>query len=818
MAVSSAKRRHKVRRRADMSLLGGIRPPIAVLSALLLALAGLTALGLGNPERDALPKAVLTSQQHFAEDGAIALRASLDESITDLNRTAQLFNAGAPVSADTVLDKLGSVYQKWRGSAVVEIKSGKLLAARGENVPLLAIDREKLSEADGLAPRMVRLKNGETRLLTFALLSWEGQPQQLLVTSNSLKVPGVSLGKFRVIAVVDAGGTVLSSDGIPTPEKVPSDTVEQEVKQLKKQLKTFAKRSAKESEKNPVTSKEPGSGGFLGVSGSMTGPRISGERPVAGYASLAAPEPGESTNATGLGLSVVALVTVPENTSRVNSPLFGLISAGALLVIGALAVALLLGTVQRPLIRLFLESRRLTRDDLTRPVTVPRFGEAHRIGRALDRLRRQLLGETPEQTADDAPAPVRAPGADAPDGKAPRRRRGRRVGARALLATGGILLLIWAAPMMLLLNRAGNSVVVPQQIVADQRERTDTLADRVRRALNEGHADIVSVATLIGDKTEPDAISDVLRRTMREHPRYQSMYVLSPEGKVIAQAGDAPQHPEGGGAGNGSGADSGTSDGTDTGTSDSSGTGTGDATGDTTGDAPAYQPLAILGTDSKKPNVAGYAELPGRDGATVVGEFRVDFLNSLLKRPGLGQVRIVDADRRVIGSNTGYLAFESLPSKRLDSLVEGTNQQVGLSAKPSSVLYRSGGTIQIAAAAPFAGGGVAKDLKWSIVSWQPASGLAIPEYSAQNRTVLAGLLGVTAAVACLGWLHIIVVRPLRDLADQAEKLADGDRRTVLYPRHHDEVGAIARSLELLRQRLQEQRKRDGAPSALAGRN
>ncbi|WP_129768014.1 hypothetical protein, partial [Streptomyces sp. L-9-10] len=48
-----------------------------------------------------------------------------------------------------------------------------------------------------------------------------------------------------------------------------------------------------------------------------------------------------------------------------------------------------------------------------------------------------------------------------------------------------------------------------------------------------------------------------------------------------------------------------------------------------------------------------------------------------------------------------------------------------------------------------------------------------------------------------------------------ETLADGDRRTVLYPRHHDEVGAIARSLELLRQQLQEQRRREGAPPALA---
>ncbi|MFD7093044.1 HAMP domain-containing protein, partial [Streptomyces sp. NPDC059896] len=391
MAMSPAKRWHRARERAGMPLLGGVRPPIAVLAALLLVLSGLTALGLGRTapgpsEAEALPEAVRISQQHFAEDGAIALRASLDESITDLERTASLFNAGGPVTADTVLDKLGSVYQKWRGSAVVEITSGRLLAARGENVPLLAVDLERLSDEDGLAPRLIRLENGETRLLILALLSWDGLPQQLLITSNSLNVPGVSLDTFRAIAVADAGGTVLSSDGPQTPdEEDDPDTPDVGVGQTEEQLRALAERSAGTAGQNPLTTREPGSGGYPGVSGSLTGTTlIGGERPVAGYATLAAPETGESTDATGLGLFVITMVTVPENTSRTGDPLFGLLSAAALLIIGTLAVALLLGTVQRPLLRLVAESRRLTRGDLTRPVTVPRFGETRRVGDALE--------------------------------------------------------------------------------------------------------------------------------------------------------------------------------------------------------------------------------------------------------------------------------------------------------------------------------------------------------------------------------------------------------------------------------------------------
>ncbi|MEV0779727.1 HAMP domain-containing protein [Streptomyces sp. NPDC050433] len=773
MAASPAKRRHKVRRRADMSLLGGIRPPIAVLSALLLSLAGITALGFGRAGEESVPKAVMTSQQHFAEDGAVAMRASIDESAADLARTAGLFNAGDPAQPDAVVDKIGSVYQKWVGTAVVEISSGRMLAARGENVPVAAIDTAKLSEEGGLRPRMVRLANGETRLLSLQVLSWEGQPQQLLIASSSLRFPGISLGKFRSIAVVDSTGHILSSDGIPESEQVLTEDQRTGVDRSKKQLKAFAKVAAKRAEEHPLKANDPGEGGYTGVSGSLRGDSFQGDRAIAGYAALTGPEPGKGTVATSLGLTVVAMVDVAEDPTRVTDPLFGLIAAGALLLIGALAVGVLLGTVQRPLLRLFLESRRLTRGDLTRPVRVPRHGEGARIGEALERLRRQLLGERPDTDEGGSG-----------DGSAARPVRRGRIGARALLAVSGILLLVWSAPMLLLLNRADATAVVPEQVTNDQRERTDTLSDRVRRSLNEGHADLVSVAGLLGERTSPEDMTKVLDRTRTDHTRYRSLYVRAADGRILAQSGESPRLPD-------------------------------TKEGDGKDGRPFADPIAVLNDSGTEPVIASYAELPGREGSTVVGEFRIDFINSLLKRPGLGQIRVVDAERRVLGGNSGYLAFEDLPSARLTELAAGTSQKTGVSARAGAVVYRDGDGVQVAGAAPFVGGGAAKSLNWSVVSWQPAAGLAIPEYSLQNRTVLAGLLGITAAAACLGWLHIIVVRPLREVARQAESLADGDRRTVLYPRHHDEVGAIARSLELLRQQVLEQRKRDGAGAATA---
>ncbi|GGJ67962.1 HAMP domain-containing protein [Streptomyces brasiliensis] len=733
-----------------MSLIGGIRPPIAVLSVLLLMLAGVTALVLGRVDNAGVPKAVLTSQQHFAEDGAIALRASVDESVTDVTRSAALFSAGQPVSGDAVLDKLGSTYQKWMGTAVVEIRTGKLVAARGETVPLPSVNTSALGGEDGLAPRMVRLKNGEVRLLSFGLLTWPGKPQLLLVASSNLKFPGISLGQFRSIAVVDRDGVILSSDGIPEPEQARNSIDRKEIADSRKQFKDFAQRAARKAQQDPRSSKEPGTGGYQGVSGSLLGGQLLSDRSVAGYATLAAPQPGEITTASGLGLSVVAMVTVAEDPTRTHSSVFGLLAGGALLIVGALAVAVLLGTVQRPLIRLFLESRRLTRGDLTRPVTVPGYGEARRIGNALEQLRWQLLGEPAEAS-----------------GPAPRPRGLRRVGTRALLVVCVLLLLAWSAPLMLLLNRADSTAVVPRRLVSDQRERTDTLSDRVRRALNEGSADLQSVASLIGNRTEPEAMDKVLERTINENQRYRSLYVVESSGDVLAQEGKDPRVIK--------------------------------------SKRVSSTPIRLLGHGGKEPVVVATAEIPGRKGVQLVGEFRVEFLNALLNRPGLGVVRLVDDRSKVIAGNTGFLAFQSLPDEHLRDLVAASAQRLGKKPRPNGVLYREHG-VRIAAAAPFAGSGPAESLGWSVVSWQPVNRLAIPGYETQNRTILAGLLGATAVVACLGWLYIVVARPLRALAGRAEALADGDRKTVLFPQYHDEVGAVTRSLELIRQQLQDQRR------------
>jgi HAMP domain-containing protein len=759
-----------------MPLLGGIRPPIVLLSALLLSLAGVTALTLGPVKHDGIPDAVLTSQQRFAEDGAVALRASLEERVADLSRVAELSTAGEPAPADAVLDNIGRTYQRWRGTAVVEVESGRLLAARGEllSIPgadtsLTPADRERISEADGQALRIIRLENGQVRLLSFVPLPSADGPQRLLLASSSLRFPGIALGETRAGAVLDSAGKVLRVDGTPEPALARTDSERERAERSSNQLEAFAKAAVEKTEQQLLEARTPGSGDFPGVSGSLLGGESQGKRAAAGYARLAVSEAGESTAAASLGLTVLAMVDVAEEATPVVEPFFGLIAAGTLLVIGALAVALLLGLVQRPLLRLFLESRRLTHGELHRPVTVPGFGEAARIGESLERLRLQLLQESP---GDNARAATGARASGGHSGPAPSRRGG--IGVRTLMAASAALLLVWSVPLVLMFNRADTDAV-PQQLVDDQRERTDTLSDRVRSAIDEGHTDLTSMASLIGDLRTPERMTTFLERTRREHPRYQSLYVLDADGGVLARAGDQPRHPA--------------------------------------GEGPGSVPITMIDEDGKEPVLVGYAELPGSQGAAVVGEFRLEFINSLLKRSGLGEVRIVDTQGRTVGGSSGYQAFEKLAVRQLDSLVTGTNREAGTGPGPDGTVYRDSGNVQLAAAAPFTGGGAAENLAWTVVSWQPAVALDIPEYSLQNRTILAGLLVQVAVVACLGWLHIVVVRPLRELARQAEALADGDRKTVLYPRHHDEVGAVIRSLELLRQGLQEQRTRDSAVPA-----
>lgn len=712
-----------------MPLLGGVRPPIAALLAVLIAVAGVTALVLRDQEQRKVDAAVLSTQQRVAEDGALSLRASLDESVVDLQRAARTFNGIGADADDEILDRLDEVYDKWRGKAVIEPSSGKLLAASGETIPLADV-RDRRTAAGAIRPKLIKLASGEARMLVFAPLdAGDGSGQRLLVASGTLTVPSIATGDERALSVLDSSGAVLAADGPRAGRAFLADD---------------AKRLA-------AAAAGKGTPGQEVTSGSTSGERRDGERLAAGYAAVSVPQDrDEPSPAAALGLTVVTTVAVEQAPVTLDTQLFGLVSAASLLLITLLVSALLYATLQRPLLLLYRESGRLTRGDLRRPVPALRYGEAARTAAALESLRLQLQG--------------------APEHALPPAAR-RRAGATLVVVLCGVLILLWSVPLLFLVNRADTAVSVPRRLVVDQRLRTDTTADRVRKALNEGYADLASTAQTADARLKEGNAEKLLDMTLEEHDRYRSLYLLE-EGDVLARAGEEPRHP------------------------------------------PAASPepgtIVQLNSSGKEPLVAGYAAIPGREDAVVVGEFAPQFLVTLVTRPGLGRIHLVDEERRIVAADgrKGFRAFSPLPGAGLNELAGDAAE----AHRPKARLLRGDGTV-IAAAAPFTGGGAAKGLDWQVVSAQPAAWTTLPEYVVQRRTMLAGLLGVAAATACLGWLHIVVVRPLRALAARAEALAGGDRRTVLFPQHHDEVGAVVRNLELLRQQAVGEPRAARAPRA-----
>ncbi|MCD9879957.1 HAMP domain-containing protein [Streptomyces guryensis] len=730
-----------------------MRPPLAALLVLLALVAGLTVFAVGSDAERGVPEAVLSSQQHIAEDGAVALQGSVDQSVTDLRAAAADFGGSRSVPADAMLTRLDRTYRKWRGTAVVDLSTGRLLASQGEAVPLGKVNLRGLPANP--PPRLVRDDSGVTRLLAFATLS-QGGRQELLVASQSLKLPGISVGRNHTLNVVDRDGATLAAAG-------PGSGTDR--------AKALAGTAAREAQsKGP--SDTAAAGGFDGPSGSLVRAADGDTRNAVGYASVARGPASKESPSSALGLTVVTTVRTEPHGAGTGDLRLALLVAAVLLALAAGVTAVLHLVVQRPLLRLRREAQRIGSGDLTVPVRVPRFGEPARAGAALEALRRQLRGRSGPswETVAQPPAKRRVP---LGTGKGRRR-----LGLRTVLVVCAFALLAWPTSMLLTLGSTfpHPAAIVPRLISDDQRQRTETTADRVRRGINDGYADLAHLATVI-DAPRSQEARKVLDRSLEQHGRYRSLYVVDGAGEILVRAGDEPRTPK------------------------------------KVRIRPGVMQTNTSGTEPVLAAVAAQQVkgAPARTGRRyVVGEFKVQYLAGILNRPGLGSVWLVDSAHRVIASNKGFVAFGRVSDGRLRARLAAVRTTEG-----SAELLLGWRDPAVAAVAPFNGKlGVASALGWKVASIRPVFWIGLPEYEAQRRIMLVGLLGVTTGALCLGWLYLVVVRPLRDITQGAEALAAGDRRTVLYPRYHDEVGSLARSLELIRQRL----PRTDAPPAPASQD
>ncbi|MGD3111954.1 HAMP domain-containing protein [Streptomyces sp. YGL11-2] len=761
-----------------MPLLGGVRPPIAALLCALLAVAAFPTLGLGTVHEQDVPQAVRDGERRIAEDAAASVRTSIDVRAAALRRAAASTRPADGGTPAAVLRSLVPSGPPALGAALLDPDTGKAVAAGGEAVPLTGAAAVALAKSGtaNIAPRLASSGGAEPRLLLFARVTvptaggkqdenhdqardqtgdqGAGERELLLVVSEKATAP-VVYGEVRTGQLVDRNGKVLARAAAVGTTPAP-DT---------------------DDRTGPAAAADAaGAGRHTGESsGSMLGDGHDGLRRVAGWASVSAVDGKDDSS--GLGLTILTSQDVAPAKDGADHTGFALVAAGVLVVIALLVTAVLWRTVQLPLLRLHLSAARLARgvcgmsgaaEELARPVPAALFGEPRRVGRALESIRRQLLGET-------GPEPVR-----------PVRRR---PGLRSVAVVCALVIAVWAVPLLFLLNRVPADRAVPATTVADQQARTEAAADRVRQSLGQSCTDLAAVASAISG-VPPERATEVLRRERAGHPTFQSLYVLDRTGAVVLRVGKQPLR--------------------------------------TLVHAPTGQGITQVTTSGKIPTIAAYAQIPAAGNAkgaadtapaVVVAEIGVNGLNDLVARPGLGKVWLTDERHRVLAASTGFRAFQSLPSRGLTSLVNRTDTAPGGRGRPESAVLDAGAGpgegLSVAAAAPLAQTGPAAGLGWQVVSAEPAAALKLAAYEVQARTMLAGLLALSVGIACLGWLHIVVVRPLRALTGCAERLAGGDRRTVLYPVHHDECGSVTRNLELLRQALVERDRGAGADVAPA---
>jgi hypothetical protein len=743
-----------------MPLLGGVRPPIASLIVLLLVVAALTVAGLGSIHGGQVPLAVLGGEQQIAADIAVSERTAIDAEAATVRRTGDSYTVTGRANPAAVLKSVAATRKSVLGSALLDTQSGRTLATSGEQVPLNGVDAKAPTGDHGTTPpRLVTSAAGQ-RVLYFAKVTLPAQsvdanqdqnpdaalPQRrqwLLVVSEALPTL-TSYGDGRTAQVLDAKGNVLATAARGTAQ--PLDGPDGGL---------------------PAQAGAAASGHGPDASGSLLGATTGGRQTVAGWASVASSS--GSGDANGLGLVVLTSRPVPVTGISVDYSRFAMIAAVALAGIALLVGLFLRLTIQRPLLRLYLSADRVARgagesggpramEELARPVPVHGFGELARIGRALESLRRQLLGESgPQET------PVR-----------------RGPGCRVLAAVAMLLVAVWAVPLIFLLNRADTASAVPSPVVADQQARTEIAANRIRQSLDGAYTDLTDVAKDLSGRTTA-AQAEVLKRTLADHHQYRSLYLIGRTGDIVLQVGKTPLR--------------------------------------TLVHVPDGNGITTVNTSGRIPAIAAYAQIPAAKGGGVVlfGEIDVNALNSQLPRPKLGGVWVTDAKYKVLAASVGYRAFEALPGSGLTRLATSTQSAPGTAGTATSAVLSSSSGPSVAAAAPLAQSGPTAGLGWRVVTSEPAMALQLPAFQAEQRTTLAGILGLTVGVACLGWLHIVVIRPLRTMAVLAERLAGGDRRTVLYPVNHDEAGSVTRSLELIRQALAERSRasRSGHATATA---
>ncbi|WP_235921488.1 cache domain-containing protein [Lentzea tibetensis] len=328
--------------------------------------------------------------------------------------------------------------------------------------------------------------------------------------------------------------------------------------------------------------------------------------------------------------------------------------------------------------------------------------------------------------------------------KSPRARRYSAALAVVIAATG---VLAWSAAVAVTSGRG--AVLVPNTVVAGSHSLLGGTAEAVRRSINDGLADVRAFAKLNGAQDTESMRAAV--EQLAGQSRYRNVSVVDQAGAPLVSSGRDPLRAK-----------------------ETKPSGEGIRLQDAT------SPVPVL-----------FAHAPLGDGTRlVVAEYDVEHLSNLLRRAP-GEVRLVDAELRTIASTHGFSAFEPLRAEALR-----TSAIDALAGAPTTHVRDVSGSRSVIAAR-----GLDNDLHWAVVSEQPASELDLAGNVEQRGALLVALLGAILALTLFGWHHLVLVRPLRRLADTADRLREGDTGETIFPQRQDQVGTIACCLEICRQAL-----------------
>ncbi|MEU0878302.1 HAMP domain-containing protein [Lentzea sp. NPDC005914] len=324
-----------------------------------------------------------------------------------------------------------------------------------------------------------------------------------------------------------------------------------------------------------------------------------------------------------------------------------------------------------------------------------------------------------------------------------------------VLATAALL--AWSGAVLGTIGR--HEVQVPGQAVQVTQRLAATTATALRRSLQQSLTDLRSFAALVGGTDLAD-LRPALQELTSRRDRYRSVYVVDQDGRSQVQAGRAPLRTE--------------------------------------EPPPPGSGLHQQSVSHRVPVIYATAPLPGTR-YVVVGELDVVKLSALVRLPG-GVGRLVDTELRTVAATVGYQAYEPLAADPLRASVSEA-----LKGVPDPAVWEVDGRTSVVASAALYGSKDFNDLQWAVVVEQPVSQLPLPGNHIRRTAWLAALVATVTALGGFGWFLLVLVLPLRRLAASADRFAAGDLGTVVHPQRPDEIGTVARCLELRRQSVEQRR-------------